>query len=781
MSERRRLLIQGAVQGVGFRPFIFRLAMEIGVWGWVSNSAQGVIIEAEAPACQLETFLAQIEIQKPPHSFIQQMSMETIPAVGETTFTIHQSSAEGSRTTIMLPDLATCLDCLNEIFDPTNRRFRYPFTNCTNCGPRYSIIERLPYDRPNTTMSAFVMCDDCRAEYENPLDRRFHAQPNACPHCGPHLSFWDSTGKTLADCDEALLMAADALRKGAIVALKGMGGFQLLVDARNAAAVRLLRERKQRPDKPFALMVRTLAEVEALCDLVEMERSLLDSSESPILLLRQKPSHSLCAGIAPGNPNLGVMLPYTPLHHLLMAELDFPIVATSGNRSGEPICTEEREALTRLSGLADYFLVHNRPIRRPVDDSVMRVMAETPIMLRRARGYAPLPVELPEDIPATIATGAHLKNTVAVSIGRQVFISQHIGDLEAPESVATFRGVLSDLQSLYEQPPALIACDLHPDYRSTHLAHELGARYEKPVIAVQHHYAHVLAGMAEHHLKAPVLGIAWDGTGYGSDGTIWGGEFLYVTGRSFERRAYLRPFRLPGGEQAIREPRRAALGLLFELYGETLTDVPDVSALGFSAAELRILKRALTRGINAPLTSSMGRFFDGVAALIGLRQRATFEGQAAMDLEFACESTSNERSNTRYDDRWYPFSVTPVTNDEGHIGSIIEWRSVIEGILDDLINGLTTREVATTFHNSLVEMMVKVALTVAAENQVEQVVLSGGCFQNKRLLEKGICRLREAGLQPYWSQKIPINDGGIALGQIVAAGRENHPLEKGEA
>ncbi len=758
--------MQGAVQGVGFRPFIYRLAAEIGVRGWVSNSSQGVVIEAEAPGYRLDTFQAQIEVQKPPHSSIQRIVVEPIPAIGVrdggAAFEIRESSATGNRSTIILPDLGTCPDCLREMFDMTNRRYRYPFTNCTHCGPRYSIIERLPYDRPNTTMRGFVMCERCRAEYENPLDRRFHAQPNACPDCGPQLSLWDAHGREMAARHHALLMAVDALCDGAVVALKGIGGFQLLADARNPEAVRHLRERKQRPDKPLAVMIPTLERVRAVCEVSEAEQKLLISSEAPIVLLQRLDNGLVCNEVAPNNPNLGVMLPYTPLHHLLMAGLGFPVVATSGNLSGEPICTDEREALARLQGIADIFLVHNRPIARPVDDSVARVMAGTDCMLRRARGYAPLPVELPEPLPVMVAVGAHLKNTVAVSVGQQVFVSQHIGDLEAPEAISAFQRALQDLQGLYEQPPEMIACDLHPDYRSTHLAQDLAQRVGKPLVRVQHHYAHVLACMAEHGLEAPVLGVAWDGTGYGTDGTIWGGEFLRVGPDSFERFAHLRAFRLPGGEQAIREPRRIALGMLFELYGENLPELPQ---LRFSPSELTLIKAALVKGINAPLTSSMGRLFDGISALIGLRERASFEGQAAMDLEFACGGINT--------DRCYPINMAHVTIGDGGIRSIIDWSLMVGDILTDLSAGLSVAEIAATFHNSLLEMIV----AVATQAQIEQVVLSGGCFQNRRLLEGSIARLQKAGFRPFWSQKIPLNDGGIALGQIAAAQREYRKIK----
>lgn len=755
--ERRRLLIQGAVQGVGFRPFVYRLAGEIGIGGWVSNSAQGVLIEAEAPSARLDNFQAQIEAQKPPHSSIQRIVVEAIPATGTTDFEIRESSRGGSRSTIILPDLGTCPECLREMFDPSNRRYRYPFTNCTHCGPRYSIVERLPYDRPNTTMHIFKMCARCRSEYENPLDRRFHAQPNACPDCGPQLTLWDAIGNNTAVRDGALLSAADALRAGSVLALKGMGGFQLLVDARNSKALRRLRERKLRPEKPFAVMVPTLEQAKKICDISSAEAALLTSAEAPIVLLQRSSDTTICNEVAPGNPNLGLMLPYTPLHHLLMAELGFPVVATSGNLSGEPICTDEHEALTRLRGIADAYLVHNRPIARPVDDSVVRVMAGTECVLRRARGYAPLPVEFAEPLPVMVAVGAHMKSTVAVSVGRQVFVSQHIGDLETREAVSTFGHALKDLQALYDQPAQAVACDLHPDYRSTRQAEELSRQLRRPLVRVQHHYAHALACMAEHRLNSPVLGITWDGTGYGTDDTIWGGEFLRISETSFQRVASLRTFRLVGGDQAVCEPRRSALGLLYELYGD---HIPQLPQLGFSPIEISVLKKALSNGFHAPRTSSIGRLFDGIAALLGLRTHTSFEGQAAMDMEFACHGVHTERS--------YPFVIMPITLDAETGSSQINWNMIVEGALTDLALGCSVGEIAAVFHNTLVEMI----LTVAAQQKLETVVLSGGCFQNKRLLEESVRRLQEAGFHPVWSQKIPPNDGGIALGQLVAAQRE---------
>ena len=491
--QRARITIQGAVQGVGFRPFIYRLAADCGVTGWVNNSSQGVTIEAEASRPQLEIFLHSIERQKPPHALIRTFETEFLPPTGYNAFEIHHSEDGGPITALMLPDLATCPECLKEMSDPANRRYRYPFTNCTHCGPRFTIIEALPYDRPNTTMRDFLMCDDCRAEYENPLDRRFHAQPIACPNCGPQLALWDKNGAVLSVRDDALLSTTDAIRAGHIIAIKGLGGFQLMVDARNADAVARLRTRKHRPDKPFALMFPSLEGVKAACEVSALEESLLTSAEAPIVLLRHT-GGDIASNIAPGNPYLGVMLPYTPLHHLLMNELGFPVVATSGNHSGEPICTDELEALERLSDLADLFLVHNRPIVRHADDSIVRVAAGRELVLRRARGYAPMPVKLPKSAPTLIAAGAHLKNTAAVTSGDLAFLSQHIGDMDTPQAYDAYLHVIHDFQQLYELHPVAVACDLHPDYRSTHYAQSTGL----PVIPVQHHYAHVLSCMADN-------------------------------------------------------------------------------------------------------------------------------------------------------------------------------------------------------------------------------------------------------------------------------------------
>jgi hydrogenase maturation protein HypF len=753
-TERVRATIRGAVQGVGFRPFVYRLARQLELGGWVVNSPHGVVVEAEGPSDALRDFVLRLTQEKPPRASIHSLEFSFLDPVGLAAFAIRESEAGGAPTALVLPDIATCPDCLAEVQDPADRRHRYPFTNCVNCGPRFSIVQALPYDRPNTTMAGFAMCADCRAEYDDPSDRRFHAQPTACPACGPHLEWWDPAGRVLADRGEALHAAAAAIRQGRIVAVKGLGGFHLMADARNDEAVRRLRARKHREEKPFALMYPSLGLLRAHCRVSALEERLLTSPEAPIVLLRRDQA-GIAPSVAPENPYLGAMLPYTPLHHLLLGDLEFPVVATSGNLSDEPICTDEREALTRLGSIAEMFLVHNRPIARHVDDSIARLLLDRELVLRRARGYAPLPVLLREPAPPALAVGAHLKNTVAVTVGRAAFLSQHIGDLETLEATQAFEQVIESFERLYRTRPDIVACDAHPDYASTHYAI---ARNGAP-LRVQHHQAHVLACMAENDLTAPLLGVSWDGTGYGLDGTVWGGEFFQLTEAGFERFAHLYPFRLPGGEQAVREPRRAALGLLVECLGEACfgrEDLPPVAA--FPAAERALLQRMLLRGINSPLTSSAGRLFDGIAALLGLRLTTAFEGQAAMALEWSADDARTDAA--------YPCPVAAAGPPH-----LVDWRPMLQAILTDLAGGAPTAVIAGKFHNSLAETIVGVA-QLAGETKV---VLTGGCFQNRILTERTVHRLAAAGFAPYWHQRVPPNDGGIALGQILAVVRATGP------
>jgi hydrogenase maturation protein HypF len=663
-----------------------------------------------------------------------------------------------------LPDIATCAECLSEVFDPNNRRYRYPFTNCTHCGPRFTIIESLPYDRPNTSMKSFNMCPDCRKEYENPNDRRFHAQPNACPACGPSLQLWSPSGSVLSTNETALKDAVDAIKSGQIIAIKGLGGFHLVADARNAQVVEALRLRKHRDEKPFALMYPSLESAEEDCHISQLETRLLNSPESPIVLLERKKSHSrlsISSNVAPHNPCLGVMLPYTPLHHILMKELAFPIIATSGNLSEEPICIDEHEALRRLSGIADLYLIHNRPIVRHVDDSILRVTMNRELVLRRARGYAPLPLYykgLPSDI---LAVGGHLKNTIAITADNNIFTSQHIGDLENQEASDAFHEVILSFRRLYQTNPTYVAADMHPDYVSTKYAQKCGI----PLISVQHHYAHVAACMAENDLDGSVLGISWDGTGYGLDGTIWGGEFLLTGKAGFTRAATFRKFRLPGGATAVKEPRRTALGVLFEIMGDQLfAQRNSVPVCFFNGTEISVLSRMLNKGIHSPWTTSAGRLFDAIASLTGMRQVINYEGQAAMELEFAIGSERTDES--------YPFCISDemeMSADVCEHSSVmtVDWEPIIRATLKDVQDAIPLARISKKFHNTLVEVMVEVAHRVSEK----RVVLTGGCFQNRVMVERAVRRLRAEGFHPYWHQRIPPNDGGIALGQVVATAR----------
>jgi len=769
-----RIVARGTVQGVGFRPVAYRLAVELELAGWVNNTAQGVYVEVEGPQNRINEFLVRLPREKPAVSSIHSLQHTVLDPVGYSGFEIVESEeAPGDITVPILPDIATCPDCLREVFDPSNRRYLYPFTNCTNCGPRFSIVEQLPYDRPGTTMKTFEMCPECRAEYEDPADRRFHAQPNACPSCGPSLEWWNGGGEVTAAGHEALLAAADAIRAGEIVALKGLGGFQLLSDARNDRAVNRLRERKHREEKPFAVMTPAVEFARAHCTVTDIEAHLLRSPEAPIVLLRRGGSCPIAPAVAPGNPYLGVMAPYTPLHHLLMSELGFPVVATSGNLAEEPICIDEREALQRLGGIADAFLVHNRPIARHADDSVVRVVAGRVLVVRRARGYAPVPVPMRTDstvegTPPILAVGGHLKNTVAIAKGGLAFVSQHIGDMSTKAAFDTFKKTIADFRSLYRFDPKRIACDMHPDYVTTRYATELvggskprsgsdsrGEAGDDPlVVKVQHHYAHVRSCMAENELDGTVLGVSWDGTGYGPDGTVWGGEFLRVEGGGFERLAHIRRFPLPGGEQAVKEPRRSAVGLLYELFGQdALTWDRLAPVRSFTDPDLALIASMLYRKVNSPVTSSAGRLFDAVASLVGLRQKTRYEGQAAMELEFATHGVSTADN--------YPVNVLTPKGEP----AVIDWRALIHAIIKDLENGVATGLISTKFHNTLAESIV----AVARISGVERVVLTGGCFQNRYLTEKSIARLEAVGFKPYWHQRIPPNDGGIALGQLAAA------------
>ncbi|MEK7409445.1 MAG: carbamoyltransferase HypF [Acidobacteriota bacterium] len=720
-AARLRVSLQGAVQGVGFRPFVYRLAREMGLNGWVLNSSAGLIVEVEGSREELERFLARLDREKPPVAAVLSREVALLPPAGFTGFEIRSSDVEEERTAGVLPDLATCPECLAELLDPADRRFLYPFTNCTRCGPRYSIVLDIPYDRPRTTMGGFTLCPECHREYTDPADRRFHAQPNACPRCGPKIQ------QTIGE-------AAQALHTGRIVALKGIGGFQLLVDARNEEAVVRLRGRKRREEKPFALMMPSLEMVREYCVLSPQEAGLLESPAAPVVLLRPNGRPGIAPAVARHSPYLGVMLPYSPLHHLLMREFPFPIVATSGNLSDEPISIDNDEARTRLGEVADSFLMHDRPVARPCDDSVARVVRGRASLIRRARGYAPLPIRIGRELPPVVAVGGHLKNTVAIAIGRQVCVSQHVGDLDTIEARRAFENAIDDLCRLYRFRPELVACDLHPDYASTRWAQQSGL----PLVAVQHHHAHVAACAAEHELDEPYLGVAWDGTGYGLDATVWGGEFFLVEHGRFERVAHLRPFRLPGGEAAVRQGWRSAA-----YFGDRLHNL-EIPCAGSPQRSPKLIRRMIERGVNAPWTTSVGRLFDAVASLAGVAHENRFEGHAAMLLER---------------------TIGGLVTDDAYPLPHGDWRPLIEAVCGDVSRAVAPTRIAARFHNALANWIVEVAEQIRARH----VCLSGGVFQNGYLTERAAALLEERGCRVYTHERVPPNDGGIALGQAVLA------------
>ena len=755
---RLRIDVTGRVQGVGFRPFVHRQALAFGLSGFVMNTPEGVTLEVEGEPGAVASFANVLERNPPPNAVVWAISAHPLVPLGRAErFEIRESATSGEPATVTTipPDLAPCPACRREVSDPTSPRYRYPFTTCTDCGPRYTIVERLPFDRPRTSMRRFPPCAACRAEYDNPSDRRFHAETIACPDCGPSLALWDRDGRTEATDDAAIARTADLLRQGAIVAVKGLGGFQLMVDARNADAVARLRARKRRPDKPFAVMFPDIGAISASSEVSEAEADLLTSPERPIVLLARRgdirPS-PVADTVAPGTRLLGAMLPSTPLHDILLADLGFPVVATSGNLSGEPIAIDEEEARSRLRGIADAFLIHDRPILRPVDDSVARVIAGRPTLIRRARGYAPAPVAT--DIPPGIlALGGHLKASVALSTPSGTVLSQHIGDLDAPETADAYDRTVRDILALSGQSPRLVAHDLHPDYASTRYAERLGFS----AVAVQHHVAHIAAVIAEHRIASPVLGVAWDGTGYGTDGTIWGGEFIRITAEGWARMAHLAPFRLPGGEAAVREPRRAAIAVLHAVFGAdwaTMTDLAPVAS--FTEAERRVLTAMLENGVNAPVATSAGRLFDAVAALLGLIQTTSFEGQAAAALESVADDIAPLPP--------YRLALRAPSDDAP---LELDWRPAVMAIVADVRAGIAANRIASAFHAGLADAIAEVVIRLGDTT----VALGGGCFQNKRLTEATIAALSANGCRVFWPQAVPANDGGLAVGQAWWAGR----------
>jgi len=750
-----RIHITGIVQGVGFRPFVYGLATRLSLHGWVRNTSAGVDIEVDGENEVLHAFIRLLREEAPPLSHIDDLTTSFTSAQGFQSFEIVHSEAIPSAFQPISPDVGICDDCLRELFDPADRRYRYPFINCTNCGPRFTIIKDIPYDRPRTTMATFAMCPDCGREYADPLDRRFHAQPVACPACGP--SVWlesQEAGKfqRLSEQDEAIKDVRALLSNGRIVAVKGLGGFHLACDASNAAAVGELRTRKLRVDKPFAVMMPDVQTVEEHCLLNEAERGLLESAARPIVLLHRKAGSRIAPGVAPNQDWIGVMLPYTPLHYLLLQETSgFPqaLVMTSGNLSEEPIATTNEEAREKLSKLADAFLLHDRDIHVRCDDSVVRVFENDIYPIRRSRGYAPFPVKLPRSVPPLLAAGSELKNTFCITNGNYAFVSHHIGDMENYETLQSFEAGVEHFERLFRVKPEIIAYDLHPDYLATRYTLKRSEREGIPAIGVQHHHAHIAACMAEHGLAGPVIGAAFDGTGYGEDGAIWGGEFLIAEYASYQRAAHLAYFPLPGGDAAIKRPARTALALLWSLGLEWDERLPP--AMEFCAEDQLTLRVQLEKRVNTPMTSSMGRLFDAAAALAGVRQKVNYEGQAAIEFE----ALADPDEAGRYD---FPLEQDHVLVKPG-----------IESLITDVLAGVTVSRISARFHNGLADTVHQTILELSRNTGIRTIALSGGVWQNLTLIGRTLSLLKKSGLDVYIHREVPANDGGLSLGQAASA------------
>jgi hydrogenase maturation protein HypF len=748
--KRAEIEITGIVQGVGFRPFIFNLAKTHSVRGWVLNNEKGVLIDAESDDGNLDIFIHDITGLAPPLSHIESLTVKHSTPLGYSTFQIKASQESQEKFALISPDVATCDQCLAELFSAENFRYRYPFINCTLCGPRFTIIKDIPYDRCKTTMAPFTMCSVCHDEYENPADRRFHAQPNACVSCGPSLRLVDRKGEVIPG--DPIVTTLSLLREGQIVAVKGLGGFHLSCDAENENAVSALRSRKYREDKPFAVMCRDLEEVRRHCELDKREQDLLLSNERPIVILRRKKESTLASAVAPFQNTVGVMLPYSPLHHLL---LDAPLkilVMTSGNRSDEPIAYKNEEALSRLSTIADCFLLHDREIHIRCDDSVARIYDGEPYIIRRSRGYVPFPVKLPFPVQDILACGGELKNTFCLTRDSYAFMSHHIGDLENLETLDSFEKGVEHFKRLFSIEPKLIAHDLHPDYLSTKYALSFS---DISKVGVQHHHAHIVSAMAENGVEGEVIGVAFDGTGFGQDGTIWGGEFLKADLRDFRRVAHLKEVPMPGSSRAIREPWRMAMAHLLEALGDGALALNIDFMKRVDLQKWGILRRMIERKVNTPLTSSMGRLFDAVASLCSLRDEVHYEGQAAIELEMIAGHDLEPS---------YPFLM-----DETLDPLVIDPAPIIRGVVDDLANGVPASRISTRFHRTVADLVVQTCDRIRAHEKINRVVLSGGVFQNIFLLSLAFDGLSHSGFEVIVHHRVPANDGGISLGQAVIA------------
>lgn len=754
VAVRKAIDVTGIVQGVGFRPFVYRLAHECGLSGLIANTPGGVTIEVQGDGEQVDLFLARLQADAPPLAKITSLAPHDVEVQSDCLdFRIVTSRLNEPAKALISPDVAVCADCLREMMNPRDRRFRYPFINCTNCGPRFTIVRDIPYDRARTSMSPFRLCGACQAEYDDPANRRFHAQPNACWDCGPQLQLWSASGSNV-DTAEPIRDVARLLERDAIVVIKGLGGFHLACNAGSEAAVNLLRERKRRIEKPFAVMFRRMEDIERLCVVEDAARRLLLSFERPIVLLRRGPETALAEGIAPQNRYLGAFLPYTPLHHLLFSSTRLDaLVMTSANLSEEPIAIDNQEAVQRLQGIADAFLVHNRDIVRRCDDSVVRVAAGRTQQLRRSRGYVPMPVSLERESEPILAVGGELKNTICVIRGSEAFLSQHVGDLENLESYKFFQESVEHLQHILEVHPKIVAYDLHPDYFSTKwaLAQE-GVR----LVGVQHHHAHIAACMAENHLDGKVIGIALDGTGYGADRAIWGGELLLADYQGFERAAHIEYVPLPGGAAAIHEPWRTAFSYLSKHYGQdpSIQELPFLKAV--DARRRHVVQQMIEREIHSPRTSSCGRLFDAVAALIGVRSTVNYEAQAAIELEMAAYDSTDLLT--------YPFDLT-LDGPRWLIGT----RPLFRAVLRDMQHGETVAAMSRRFHNGLAQVFVSLAERIRDKTKLERVCLSGGCFQNALLLGLLLDGLRAKSFDVYFHSEVPAGDGGISLGQALVA------------
>ncbi|MGD0062346.1 MAG: carbamoyltransferase HypF [Streptosporangiaceae bacterium] len=770
---RTAIRVEGIVQGVGFRPFVYTLATGLGLSGFVGNDADGVFVEVEGPADEVKKFLLGLQRDAPPLARIDRIGATDIPprspgtrsaSIGSESFTIAASGPTGRRGTLVSADTATCADCLRELADPAERRYRYPFINCTNCGPRFTIVRDVPYDRPLTTMADFAMCEPCAAEYHDPADRRFHAQPTCCPACGPRLRLLDAAGNALpgpaqpadppAQPADPLARAADLLREGRVLAIKGLGGYHLAADAACEQAVATLRTRKHREDKPFAVMVADLAAARGLCEVDDAAAELLTSNGRPIVLLARRSGADIAVSTAPGNRSLGVMLPYTPLHHLLLQAVGRPIVLTSGNVSDEPILYRDRDALDGLGGIADAFLVHDRAIHIRTDDSVARVVGGRPMLIRRSRGYVPEPLSVTSTFPRPVlACGAELKNTFCLARGDHAFVSHHIGDLENAETLRSFTEGIEHFRRLFDIDPQVVAHDLHPEYLSTKYAFELAAD-GLPLAGVQHHHAHIASCLADNGADGPVIGVAFDGTGYGPDGTIWGGEFLVADLAGFERAGHLAPVPMPGGAAAIRQPwRMAAAYLDADPEGPHTHDRLDVWRR--HQADWPTIVAMAAKGINSPLTSSAGRLFDAAAAVLGVRDAINYEGQAAVELEQLADPAGTGAYQARIQ-AGHPFRA--------------RGGDLIHAVVDDLAAGTPPAEIAARFHHGVAALIEAGCLLTRERYGVETVALSGGVFQNQLLLRRTMSRLQARGFRVLVHSRIPCNDGGISLGQAVVAG-----------